>query len=81
MRLKILDRGHRPLQKVFLTLIRSMAGGEVPGPVATLSYRPELFGKGVTECLEEAMRKATQWSKGEVELFAAFVSRLNQCAY
>ena len=81
MRLTIFDHGHRPLQKLFLKLISILSGGTAPGPVVVLSYRPELFGKGVTDCLQEAMRQATEWSKGECELFAAFVSRLNQCTY
>jgi len=47
----------------------------------TLSYRPELFGQPFSAYLEAALRGPSDWSVGERELFAAFVSRTNQCAY
>jgi hypothetical protein len=80
MRLEILKSGHRPLQKLFLRLIARIVG-QVPGPIALMSYRKEIFGKGLSGCLEQAMREATRWTQGETELFAAFVSSLNECAY
>jgi hypothetical protein len=80
MRLAILDHGHRPVQKLFLRVIRLIAG-RMPGPILVMSYRSELFGKAFSACLQEAMRRCTAWSVGEVEVFAAFVSRLNRCAY
>jgi hypothetical protein len=80
MRLKILRQGHRPLQKLQLGIMRAFAG-QIPGPVAVLSYRRELFGKYFADCLHAAMRQSTTWTKGEVELFAAFVSQQNQCLF
>ncbi len=80
MRLEILKSGHRFTQKPFLALVRALAG-KVPGPVATLSYRPSLFGKAFSGCLQEAMRGRSQWSILEREILAAFVSQLNQCRY
>jgi len=80
MRLSILDHGHRPLQKLQIAMIRLMAG-RAPGPVLMMSYRRDLFGKHLAECFEEALRKASSWSVFEVELMAAFVSKLNQCLY
>lgn len=80
MRLEILKSGHRPIQKIFLRIIQ-LAAGQVPGPVAVMSYRKELFGKGLSQCFEEAMHRATEWTAAETELFAAFVSKQNSCAY
>ena len=80
MRLRILETGHRPLQKFFLALIKRYIG-EVPGPVLTMSYRRELFGRFFAASLHEGMRGAKEWRLGEVELFAAFVSKLNQCPF
>ena len=80
MRLAILKNGHRPLQKLQLGIMKALAG-LIPGPVLVLSYRRELFGKYFADCLHEAMRHCTAWRKGEVELFAAFVSRQNQCLF
>jgi len=49
--------------------------------VKTLHYRPELFGRPFSAAVDEAMRGPSDWSPGERELFAAFVSRLNQCLF
>ena len=81
MRLQILEHGHRPLQKMILGLIRATSEGEVPGPILTMSYRRELYGQYLAACFQEGMRAAQAWSVGDVELFAAFVSKLNACRY
>jgi hypothetical protein len=81
MRLRILEDGLRPLQKVVIGFLRIVLRGEVPGPVSVLSYRRNLFGKHIAPCYQQGLREATQWSVGEMELFAAFVSQLNQCNY
>ena len=81
MRLEILDNGHRRMQKVLFVLVRRLLGGNVPGPILTMSYRRELCGKKLALCFQEGMRECQEWPKGDVELFAAFVSQLNQCAY
>ena len=81
MRLTILEKGLRPVQKLILAVFKTFTGGLVPGPLLALSYRRELCGKYLTECFQEGMRGATQWSVSEVELFAAFVSKLNSCQY
>ncbi len=80
MRLEILDNGHTPRQKIVLETIRADRG-IAPGPVLVMSYRRDLFGKYIAECFQEAMRETTEWSIGDVELFAAFVSSLNECKY
>ncbi len=46
-----------------------------------LSYRPELFGQPFSAHLEAVLRGPSDWKVGERELFAAFVSRTNQCKY
>jgi hypothetical protein len=56
--------------------------GFTNGPPAVLAYRPEFFGRpfgaGVRNVLEGT---AEEWSRGEMELFAAFVSDANRCKY
>lgn len=47
----------------------------------TLGYRPEFFGQPFSAYLQAALRGPSDWSVGERELFAAFVSRKNQCNY
>jgi hypothetical protein len=51
------------------------------GVVKTLHYRPELFGLPFSNVLDVAMRAPSDWSAGERELFAGFVSSLNQCPF
>jgi hypothetical protein len=80
MRLDLLHSGHRLTQKPFLALIRLIVG-QVPGPIATMSYRPDFVGRRLASCIQEAMRGPSPWSIGERELFSAFVSNLNQCPY
>ena len=47
----------------------------------TLLYRRDLFGEPFSDALEEVMRGPSEWSVGERELFAAFVSCRNQCPF
>ena len=51
------------------------------GVLKTLHYRPEIFGRPYSDVLDVAMRGRSEWSAGERELFAAFVSSLNQCPF
>jgi len=47
----------------------------------TLHYRPELFGRPFSDTLDLAMNGPSDWSAGERELFAAFVSSVSQCPF
>jgi len=49
--------------------------------VRTMSYRSELFGRPFSAVLQRVMRGPSDWSVGERELFAAFVSCQNQCPF
>ena len=64
-----------------LELIREQRGAEPPDVLKTLHYRPEIFGRPYSETLELALRGPSDWSEGERELFAAYVSSLNQCLF
>jgi hypothetical protein len=35
----------------------------------------------MSSCFVEAMQQARQWTRGETELFAAYVSDQNRCRY
>ena len=69
-----------PLQKLQLGMIEMLMGA-VPGPIAVMTYRRDFWGKPMTDCFDEAMRKTTAWTKPEVELFAAMTSRSNTCNF
>ena len=49
--------------------------------VRTMRYRSELFGQPFSAALQRVMRGTSEWSVGERELFAAFVSAQNQCPF
>ncbi len=51
------------------------------GVLKTINYRPELFGRPYSATLDAAMRGPSDWSAAERELFAGFVSSLNQCPF
>lgn len=81
MRLDCVQNGHEPSEARVLELIRMQRGAEPPDVLKTLHYRPELFGRPYSEALDLAMRGSSDWSVGERELFAGFVSSLNQCPF
>jgi len=82
MRLDVVDHGHAEAEAAILREIAEARG--VPtasGVLKTLYYRPELFGRPFSEVLDLAMRGPSDWSTAERELFAGFVSSLNQCPF
>jgi hypothetical protein len=81
VRLRCLESGHEVHAARALDFIREERGGEPPDVVKTLYYRPELFGRPFSDALDLAMRGPSDWSPGERELFAGFVSSLNQCPF
>jgi hypothetical protein len=46
-----------------------------------LRYRPALFGRPMNEVFQTVMRGPSEWSIGERELFAAYVSKTNECEF
>jgi hypothetical protein len=81
MRLKNVESGHNPRYKAMLEEMKAQRGGRVPDILRTILYRPELFGYPFSAGIEEVLRGPSEWGVGERELFAAFVSRQNQCPY
>ena len=80
MRLANVERGHLA-DRVFYFLFRQLSGFRAPDVIRTLRYRKTFFGAWHSAYTQTAMRGASAWSAGECELFAAFVSRLNQCHF
>lgn len=80
MRLRKVHTGHRLRDKAMLRLMRVVVG-HAPGVVRTLLYRKEFFGRPFSQLTQQVMRGDSPWSVGEREMFAPFVSRLNQCVF
>lgn len=81
MRLAKVKSGHRLRHKLLLTVIRVASGAEPVDVIKVLLYRPAFFGTPFSAATQAALRGPSDWSVGERELFAAFVSRLNQCLF
>ena len=81
MRLVVVESGHDPHEAAVLDRLRVASGREPVDVVKTLHYRPEIFGEPFCDALDVAMRAESDWSPAERELFAAYVSSLNQCPF
>lgn len=81
MRLAKVHHGHRLREKLLLGFIGLVRRASPPGVIRTLLYRREFFGGPMSRLTQQVMRGPSDWSAGERELFAAFVSRLNQCPF
>jgi hypothetical protein len=64
-----------------LLMYRALVRRTAPDVVRLMLYRPEFFGRRYSLLLHEALRGPSDWSVGERELMAAFVSKLNQCLF
>ncbi|RMG91800.1 MAG: hypothetical protein D6706_17835 [Chloroflexi bacterium] len=81
MRINLIQSKRRsPGARVALALFK-MRTGAYPGPVLALTYRPDLLNRDFRKYIARGMSGAGCWSRGEAELFAAFVSRLNSCHF
>lgn len=81
MRLAILRTGHGLRNRVALRLMRLISGTEPDDVIKTSLYRPRFFGRVWIALLRAVMRGPSDWTPGERELFAAFVSLLNACPF
>jgi hypothetical protein len=81
VRLSVVESGHDPHEAAVLDMLRAASKREPVDVVKTLHYRPEIFGEPFCNALDVAMRAESDWSPAERELFAAYVSSLNQCPF
>ncbi len=81
MRLARLDHGHTLKTKALFVMIRLMSRQRVPDVVKTLLSRPEFFGGRMNEVFQEVMRGESEWSIQDRELFASYVSKVNECEF
>jgi uncharacterized peroxidase-related enzyme len=81
MRLDILDHGYRPGTKLLFAMIRLFSGHPVPDAAKLVFYRPDFYGARSKRFTHEAMRGPSEWSVGDRELMAAYVSKVNESAF
>ncbi len=81
MRLQQIHKGHKLKERLMLGLMGLMMRESAPGVVRTLLYRRDFFGDNMSALTQKVMRGPSEWAVGERELFAAFVSKINQCPF
>ena len=79
MRLPALDHGHKLRTKALMAFIRTVSRQRVPDVVKLLLYRPEFFP--MNDTFQAAMRGPSEWSIGDREMMASFVSKKNECEF
>lgn len=81
MRLEILNSGYTFGTKVLFAIIKAVSHYPVPDAAKVVFYRPQYYGSPMKKFTHRAMRGPSQWSVGDREIMAAFVSRLNECTF
>ncbi|HZD70162.1 MAG TPA: carboxymuconolactone decarboxylase family protein [Actinomycetes bacterium] len=81
MRLDILNHGYGLGTKLLFALVRLFSGHPVPDAAKLVFYRPDFYGARAKQFTHEAMRGPSAWSVGDRELMAAYVSKMNECAF
>ena len=81
MRVRAIERGRGVGNKALFALIRVMSGHRAPDVVRTLRFERQLFGAPMSEVFQTVMRGPSEWTVGERELFAAWVSKENECEF
>lgn len=81
MRLGILEHGHTTEQKQLFEEMRAR-GVRLSDMMKVCFYHTDFFGTHFLNFVDATLHEQPAfWTQGEKELFAAFVARLNECAY
>ena len=81
MKLEKVATGQALKGKLTLAAIRVASGNRPPDVLRVVLYRPEFFGRSFHRCVQRLLRGASEFTVGERELFAAIVSRRNNCTF
>lgn len=58
-----------------------LKGQPLPDVIRVMMYHSAFFGQQFSDTLDELLQGPSDWSLGERELFAAFVSSKNKCRF
>jgi uncharacterized peroxidase-related enzyme len=81
MRPAILDRGYGLGPRILFRIIRLFSGHPLPDAAKITFYRPDFYGARMKKLTHEAMRGPSEWTVGDRELMAAYLSKLNSCPF
>jgi uncharacterized peroxidase-related enzyme len=65
--------------KLFAT--KMVVGERAPDMIRVIVYRPDFFGRAFAGYTDALLRRPSEFTVGERELFAAFVSQANDCKF
>lgn len=80
MRIPSYERGDRLRHRLFIAMTR-LFGAEIDDVGKTAMKRPAFFGAPLLRLAQAILRGPSAWTVGERELFAAVVSRANDCPF
>ncbi len=81
MKLRSIGAGAGLKHRLKVGFIRAVSGAPPSDVVRLLVYRSEFFGAPLRNYIHAVLRGPSEWTVGERELFATFVSHCNQCAF
>jgi hypothetical protein len=81
MRLEVIENGQRLGDRIKLLLIAIATRRAAHDVVKTILYRKEFFGTKAGAVFQSVMRGPSPWPASQRELFAAFVSKRNECEF
>ncbi len=81
IRLEKVRTGQGIKHKLMLKMAPLVVGAKAPDLMYILFYRPEFFGFPAGVLSDAILRSESEWTVGERELFAAHVSRKNECRF
>ena len=81
MRLNILNNGYKTGTKILFSIIKAVSRYPLPDAAKIIFYRPEFYGNPAKKFTQRAMRGPSEWSVGDRELMATYISSLNQCSF
>jgi uncharacterized peroxidase-related enzyme len=81
IRLEAVRRGHGIKHKLMLGMSKLVVGADAPDILRVLFHRPPFWGKPVGVLTHAVLRGPSDWSVGERELFATYVSSKNGCRF
>lgn len=81
MRPGVLDNGYSVGVKLLFRLVRATTGRPLPDAARLTFYRSDFYGSYAKDITHHVMRGPSEWTVGDRELMAAYVSRINSAAF
>lgn len=81
MRPEVLNTGYPLRTRALFKAVETLSRQPLPDAAKLMFYRPDFYGNLMKNTTHEAMRGDSDWSIGERELMAAYVSSVNRSRF